>query len=94
MLSNTVALFDPETIILSGGLMNAADLLLGSTTKSFNKNVLELHKEKVAIVKSQFKEGEAAILGASSLINDVTGTGRELSEDTHRPALGKEVVTG
>jgi glucokinase len=74
MLSNTVAVFDPETIILSGGLMNAGDLLLGPTTKSFNNNVLELHKKKVAILKSQFKEGEAAILGACSLVGDASPT--------------------
>jgi len=70
VLSNTVAVFDPEAIILSGGLMRAGDLLLEPTTKSFNENVLKLHKRKAVILKSQLKDGEAAILGASSLVNE------------------------
>ncbi len=70
VLSNTVAVFDPEAIILSGGLMHAGDVLLEPTTKSFSENVLKLHKRKAVILKSQLKDGEAAILGASSLVND------------------------
>jgi glucokinase len=70
VLSNTVAVFDPEAIILSGGLMHAGDFLLEPTTKSFSENVLKLHKKKTVILKSQLKDGEAAILGASSLVSD------------------------
>jgi glucokinase len=68
VLSNTVAVFDPEAIILSGGLMNAGDLLLKPTMRSFDDNVLQLHKRKAVILRSRLKDGEAAILGASSLI--------------------------
>ena len=56
-----------KAIILCGGLMNAGELLLVPTIKSFNENVLHFHKGKVAILRSQLKDGEAAILGASSL---------------------------
>jgi glucokinase len=70
VLSNTVAVFDPEAIILSGGLMHAGDFLLEPTTKSFSENVLKLHKRKAVILKSQLKDGEAAILGASFLVSD------------------------
>ncbi len=70
VLSNTVAVFDPEAIILSGGLMHAGDFLLRPTTESFNENVLKLHKRKAAILKSQLKDGEAAIVGASSLVSE------------------------
>ncbi len=70
VLSNTVAVFDPEAIILSGGLMHAGEFLLGPTTKSYGENVLRLHKKKAVILKSQLKDGEAAILGASSLVGD------------------------
>ena len=48
--------------------MNAGDLLLDPTTRSFNENVLQLHKKKSVILRSRLKDGEAAILGASSLI--------------------------
>ncbi len=70
VLSNAVAVFDPEAIILSGGLMHAGDLLLDPTAKSFSEYVLKLHKRKAVILKSQLKDGEAAILGASSLVVD------------------------
>ena len=70
VLSNTVAVFDPEAIILSGGLMHAGRLLLEPTTKAYHENVLKLHKKKAVILQSQLKDGEAAILGASSLIGD------------------------
>ncbi len=70
VLSNTVAVFDPEAIILSGGLMHAGDFLLEPTIKSFNENVLKLHKRKAVILQSQLKDGEAAIVGASSLVSD------------------------
>ncbi|MGA7160533.1 MAG: ROK family protein [Bacteroidota bacterium] len=70
VLSNTVAVFDPEAIILSGGLMHAGDLLLEPTTKSFTENVLMLHKRNAVILKSHLKDGEAAILGVSSLVSD------------------------
>ncbi len=70
VLSNAVAVFDPEAIILSGGLMHAGDFLLEPTTKSFGENVLLLHKRKAVILRSQLKDGEAAILGASSLVSD------------------------
>ncbi len=71
-LANAVAVFDPATIILSGGLMHAGDLLLSPTVKSFNENVLDIHKNRVSIVRSQFNDGEAAILGAITLFDDDT----------------------
>ncbi|HTR81328.1 MAG TPA: ROK family protein [Bacteroidota bacterium] len=81
-LANAVALFDPAKIILSGGLMNAGDLLLAPTVKSFNENVLDIHKNRVDIVRSQLKDGEAAIIGACSLFDDVV-------PPTHRESTGK-----
>ena len=84
VLSNTVAVFDPEAIILSGGLMNAGDLLLDPTTRSFDENVLQLHKKKTVILRSRLKDGEAAILGASSLIQH----GAEEVENDQRMEVG------
>lgn len=75
MLANTVVSFDPEAIILSGGLIHAGEILLKPTLKSFNNNVLSSLRGKVAIFPSQFSDGEAAILGASSIL----GTGELVS---------------
>jgi glucokinase len=68
MIANTVAAFDPEMVILSGGLSNAENLLLFPTQEAFEENALEWHKGTVAIKKSHLQN--AAIIGASSMILD------------------------
>jgi glucokinase len=68
MIANTVAAFDPELVILSGGLSNAEDLLLTPTRRAFEANALEWHKETVLIKKSYLQN--AAIIGASSMVID------------------------
>jgi len=70
LLSNIAAVFDPEAIVLSGGLMNAGDLLLDPTKESFDQNRLDLKWRKVLILKSHLADGEAAILGASWLVTE------------------------
>jgi glucokinase len=69
VIANAVATFDPEAVIISGGLSNAGDMLIAPTKKSFDDNVLNLHKGNVAILKSQLNN--AAILGASYLVSEV-----------------------
>ena len=83
LLANAVAAFDPETIILSGGLSEAGDLLLHPTRKSFEENVLGLHRGTVGIVKSTMKDGDAAILGASCLVMEDAAQSA-LKESQHR----------
>ena len=68
LLANTVAAFDPEAIILTGGLAEAGELLFRPTRKSFEESVLGLHKGTVEILKSAMSNEDAAILGASSLV--------------------------
>lgn len=72
MLANASAVFDPELIILSGGLMNAGDLILSPAKASFEEHALPSQKKSVAILRSQFPDGEGAILGASSLIPNMS----------------------
>jgi glucokinase len=82
LLANTVAALDPEAIILSGGLVEAGDLLLRPTKRSFEENVLGLQKGMVAILKSAMSNGDAAILGASCLVlEDVVASVRQESPD-------------
>lgn len=73
LLANAAAAFDPQAIILSGGLAEAGDLLLLPTRKSFEENVLGLHKGAVEIVVSSIGNGNAAILGASCLVLEDAG---------------------
>jgi glucokinase len=68
MLSNVVAVFDPQAIFLSGGLANAGDLLLEPTERAFTSNVLEVYKQRVKILLSELPDGRAAVLGASWLV--------------------------
>ncbi len=71
-LSNVVAYFDPEAIILLGGLSEAGDLLLKPTKFYFDKYLLNIYQGKVEIIKSGLQSGKAAVLGAGNLImNDL-----------------------
>ena len=67
-LSNVVAYFDPEAIILLGGLSEAGDLLLTPTRFYFDKYLLNIYKGKVQILKSSLQNGRAAVLGAGSFV--------------------------
>jgi glucokinase len=67
-LANVVTYFDPEAIILFGGLAEAGDLLLKPTINYFEKSLLNLYKGKVKILKSELQNGKAAILGACSFL--------------------------
>ncbi|MBX7139972.1 MAG: ROK family protein [Chitinophagales bacterium] len=67
-LANAVTLFSPEVIFLFGGLARAGDLIFNPTIKSFDENILKIYKGKVRIIPSSLNEGDAAILGAASLV--------------------------
>jgi len=70
-LANMVMLFNPEAIILFGGLADADELLLTPTRFYFEKNLMTVYKEKVHIIKSELQSGKAAVLGAFSFIKDL-----------------------
>ena len=67
-LSNAVTYFDPQAIILSGGLAEADELLFVPTIHSFEKNLLNVYKGKVRILKSSLQNGRAAVLGSCSFV--------------------------
>ncbi len=67
-LSNSVNYTDPEAIFLFGGLAQAAEILFNPVIISFEKNVLNVLKNKIKILPSGLPENDAALLGASSLI--------------------------
>lgn len=66
-LANSVAYTDPEAIFLFGGLARAEELLFNPVTISFEKNLLEIYKDKVKILPSGLPESTAALLGAASI---------------------------
>ena len=67
-LANSVAYTSPEAIFLFGGLALAGDFIFKPTIESFERNLLNIYKNKIKIIPSQLKENDAAILGAASLI--------------------------
>ena len=66
-LADFVAFSAPEAIVLFGGLARAKEFLTDPILDAMNANVLPLWRGKVALVYSQLKESDAAILGASAL---------------------------
>jgi glucokinase len=67
-LANLVAITCPELIVFFGGLANAGESITDPTKKYMEQNLLQIFKNKVEIVPSGLEGGNAAILGASSLV--------------------------
>jgi glucokinase len=72
ILANAVAIFDPEAVVLSGGLVNAGDILMSPVRRSFEEHVLERYRGSVRLLTSTLNDGEAAILGAASIAWEMT----------------------
>jgi len=66
-LANSVAYTSPEAIFLFGGLAQAGELLFNPTILSFEKNLLNIYRDKIKILPSALPENDAPILGAASL---------------------------
>lgn len=67
-LANSITFTSPKAIFLFGGLANAGDLLFVPVKEYFEKNLLPLYKNKVDILPSKLKNGQAAIIGAAALV--------------------------
>jgi len=67
-LANAVVFSSPEAIFLTGGIVNAGEILLKPTRESFAKHKLFLYKNDIPILRSQLNENDAAILGAAALL--------------------------
>jgi len=68
-LADTIALFSPQAIFLSGGLALAGDLILNTTKKYTEQNTLNILKETTKIEISGLLNKNSGILGASALID-------------------------
>jgi len=71
LVADIVAAFDPEAVVLSGGLVNAGDLLVAPARRAFEEHVLGRYKERVKILVSTLNDGQAAILGASWFAREI-----------------------
>ena len=66
-LADFIAFSAPEAIVLFGGLTKSGHWIKDPVEKAMNENVLPLWRNKVAILFSDLKEADAAVLGASAL---------------------------
>ncbi len=65
-LADIAAIFDPEAIVLAGGLANSGDLLLDPVKVTFENQVLQSLKGTVDIWVSDSSFKNKAVLGAAS----------------------------
>lgn len=65
-ISLAVNLFNPEKVIVGGGVAQAADLLLGSVRNGFDRHVMPVLKESVVIEQSTIGM-DAGVVGAVAL---------------------------
>ncbi len=66
-LADTVHHLSPEAIFLFGGPTAAGELIFNPTKQSMESHLLPIFKNKIKILPSQLKPGDAAIVGASAL---------------------------
>jgi glucokinase len=74
-LANFVMFSSPQAIILFGGVTKAGDMLMKPVRESMEKNLLPIFRDKVKLIFSELKESDAAILGASALVWEITDEG-------------------
>ena len=67
-LADTVHYLSPEAIFLFGGPTAAGDYIFKPTKENMEKHLLPFFKNKIKILPSKLKPGDAAIVGASALV--------------------------
>lgn len=67
-MSNTVHTLSPEAIFLFGGPTAAGDLIIEPTQRALDESLLPIFKGTVPVLISELSLGDAAIVGASSLV--------------------------
>lgn len=67
-LADTVHHFSPEAVFLFGGPTAAGEYIFKPTKKSMEEHLLPMFKNKIKILPSELKPGDAAIVGASALV--------------------------
>ena len=67
-LANIVNIFNPETIVISGGISNAGDLILKPAIREMKKRAFNFSQKNLKVVVSKLQEN-AGLLGAASLFN-------------------------
>jgi glucokinase len=67
LLVDLATVFDPEMIVLSGGVMNAGPFVLDPALEWFQDHALQIRRGGLRIVRSAMTDGGAAMRGVASL---------------------------
>ncbi|NQU87900.1 MAG: ROK family protein [Mariniphaga sp.] len=67
-LADTVHHLSPEAIFLFGGPTAAGDLIFAPAKEAMEQHLLTTFKNKIKILPSELKPGDAAIVGSSALV--------------------------
>jgi glucokinase len=71
-ITSLVNAFNPEVVVVGGGVMAAGELLLGSAREVVERRALRPSRELARIVPAALGE-EAGMLGAATLAFDLVG---------------------
>lgn len=66
-LSDMVAMYNPDAVILAGGIANC-QLLYAPTLSSIKNYIYKAYDHPIKLMQSAFKDDELAVLGAGALI--------------------------
>ncbi len=67
-LADTVHYLSPEAIFLFGGPTAAGEYIFKPTKESMEQFLLPIYRNKIKILASELKPGDAAIVGASAMV--------------------------
>ena len=67
-LADTVHHLSPEAVFLFGGPTASGEYIFKPTKENMEKHLLPIFKDKIKILPSELKPGDAAIVGASALV--------------------------
>ncbi len=67
-LADTVAILNPELIILTGGVSQAGDLILNPTKKYMDEHLLDIYKGSVELKISEMASKKTTILGVAAFM--------------------------
>jgi glucokinase len=67
-LADFVKFSSPEAIVLFGGMTKSKDFFHESMVRTMNENLMTIWKNKIIVLYSSLRESDAAILGASALV--------------------------
>ena len=67
-LADLATIMSPEAVFIFGGLANAKELIIDSTKKYLEENLLPIYRNKIKVLPSALLGTNIAVLGAAALV--------------------------